>query len=121
VTVTQLLTSCDQVLLALDGPVAELPPTDSADRLRAMVAHARLPRKVARTPDPLAVLAYAATIGPATAAAVHRQLSRIEHEAVSQARLAPGVLDAVRAMAATGTKIAVVGSLATTWCARSPS
>jgi beta-phosphoglucomutase-like phosphatase (HAD superfamily) len=106
------LTECDAVLVAFDGPVAELPPMDAAaERLRAMVADARLPRKVARTADPLAVLDYAATIGPATAAAVHTQLGRLEHELVSDAALRPGAAAAIKTMASAGAKITVVSSL----------
>jgi beta-phosphoglucomutase-like phosphatase (HAD superfamily) len=57
------------------------------------------------------VLDYAATIGPATAAAVHTQLGRLEHQIVSDAALRPGAAAAVRTMAAAGAKIAVVSSL----------
>jgi beta-phosphoglucomutase-like phosphatase (HAD superfamily) len=106
------LTECDAVLVAFDGPVAELPPMDTAaERLRAMVGDARLPRKVARTADPFAVLDYAAIIGPATATAVHTQLGRLELEVVSDAALRPGVAEAMTIMAAAGAKIAVVSSL----------
>jgi beta-phosphoglucomutase-like phosphatase (HAD superfamily) len=110
--VQRSLTACDQVLVAFDGPIAELPPTDSvAERLRAVIADARLPRKVARTADPLVVLDYAATIGPATAAALHRRLGWLEHEAVTEARLTPGAGEAMKALAAAGTRIAVVSGL----------
>ncbi|MFL6121925.1 HAD family hydrolase [Actinophytocola sp.] len=113
--VQQLLASRDLVLLAFDGPVAELPPpAPLADRLRTMVENARMPRNVARTRDPLAVLAYASTIGPATAVAVHAQLSRLEGEVLATAPTAPGVLEAVLAMTAAGTKVAVVGNLVPT-------
>lgn len=109
--VQQLLLARDLVLIAFDGPVAELPATDSADSLRTMVADTRMPRKVARTRDPLVVLDYAATVGPATAVAVHRQLRRIERGAVVTARPAPGVVEAMKAMVATGTKIALVSAM----------
>jgi beta-phosphoglucomutase-like phosphatase (HAD superfamily) len=111
--VERLLTERDHVLVALDGPVAELPSAgSSADRLRVMVADGRLPRKVARTDDPFVVLAYAATIGPATERAVHAQLCRIDHEVLAAARVAPGVHDAFAVMAAAGTQITVISSLA---------
>jgi phosphoglycolate phosphatase-like HAD superfamily hydrolase len=113
-----LLTERDHVLVALDGPVAELPAAgstagSSADRLRVMVADGRLPRKVTRTDDPFVVLAYAATIGPATERAVYAQLCRIDYEVLAGARIAPGVHDAFATMAAAGTQITVVSSLAT--------
>ncbi len=111
--VEELLTERDHVLVALDGPVAELPALGpTADRLRVMVADGPLPRKVARTDDPFVVLDYAATIGPATERAVHAQLCRIEFDVVAAARLTPGVRDAFAAMAAAGTQLTVVASLA---------
>lgn len=110
----ELVTGRDHVLVAFDGPVAELAALGSmTDRLRVMVADGRLPREVARTDDPMVVLAYAATIGPATEHAVHAQLRRIEYELVAGARMAPGVHEACAAMAAAGTQITVVSGMAT--------
>lgn len=86
----KLLTERDHVLVAFDGPVAELRATTPvAERLRTMLGEAPLPRKVARTDDPFVVLAYAATIGPATEQAVYAQFCRLEAEAVAATRLAP--------------------------------
>jgi len=48
----ELLAECDHALLAFDGPVAWLPSVAVAERLRVLVAGARLPRRVARTADP---------------------------------------------------------------------
>jgi phosphoglycolate phosphatase-like HAD superfamily hydrolase len=110
-----MLMARGHVLVAFDGPVAELPSEGLlADRLRVMVADARLPRKVARTDDPFVVLAYAATIGPATERAVHAQLCRLEHEMVAAARVTPGVREAFAALVAAGTQITVVSNLAIT-------
>jgi phosphoglycolate phosphatase-like HAD superfamily hydrolase len=78
-----------------------------------MVADGRLPRKVARTDDPFVILAYAATIGPATERAVYAQLCRIEYEVVAAAQVAPGAYEAFARMAAAGTQVTVVSSLAT--------
>ncbi|MBB5954180.1 beta-phosphoglucomutase-like phosphatase (HAD superfamily) [Saccharothrix tamanrassetensis] len=100
------------MLVAFDGPIAALPSTRSpADGLRVMVAEGRLPREVARTDDPFVILAYAATIGPATERAVYAQLCRIEHGIVAVARVAPGIREALAATAAAGTRITVVSSL----------
>ncbi|MBP2320378.1 beta-phosphoglucomutase-like phosphatase (HAD superfamily) [Kibdelosporangium banguiense] len=111
----RLLTERDHVLVALDGPIAELPPPPSAaDRLRVMVAEGGLPRKVARTDDPFVVIAHAATIGPATEQAVHAQLCRIELEVLSTAPATAGVHKAFAKMAAVGTQITVVTSLSIT-------
>jgi phosphoglycolate phosphatase-like HAD superfamily hydrolase len=105
-----LLTRCDHALVAFDGPIAELPPIDT-DRLRVMVADAKPPRKVARANDPFVILAYAATIGPATEQAVYAQLRRIEHEMVATARVAPGARDALATIATSGTQVTVVSGL----------
>lgn len=111
--VEELLRRRDHVLIAFDGPVAQLPPAGwMTDRLRVLVDHQRLPRKVARTADPAVILAYAATIGPATADAVHTHLGRIEYELLAGALLTPGVSEACATMAAAGTQITVVSGLA---------
>lgn len=107
-----LLTEADHVLVAFDGPVAELPETNTvANRLRVMVKGGRLPRKVARTRDPFVVIEYAMGIGPATGQAVYAQLCRIESELVAGATVTPGVRDAMAAMAAAGTHVSVISSL----------
>lgn len=109
----ELLGDRDHVLLALDGPLAELPPVgQAAERLRVMVADGKLPRKVARTDDPFVVLAHAATIGPGTERAVHAQLSRFEHERLVGAPVTAGAIEALAAMAAAGTQVTVLSSFA---------
>ncbi|MBN6038055.1 HAD family hydrolase [Amycolatopsis sp. 195334CR] len=109
----ELLTGRDHVLVAFDGPVAELPAGDDvAGRLRVLLGEAKLPRKVARTDDPALVLAHAATIGPATERAVRTQLGRLDAELVAAARLAPGVHGAFARLAAAGTRLTVIGRLA---------
>ncbi len=101
VGVGELLSERDHVLVALDGPVAEVLSTRSiADRLRVLVSEDRLPPKVARTEDPFVVLAYAGTIGPATERAVYAQWRRIEHEVAAAARVAVGVHEAFASLAA---------------------
>lgn len=108
----ELLAERDHVLVALDGPVAGVLPTQSvAERLRALLAEDRLPREVARTGDPFVVLAHAASIGPATQRAVYAQWRRIEHEVLALAPIAPGVGDAFAALVAGGVQITVVGAL----------
>lgn len=111
--VGELLAGCDDVFVALDGPVAELPRVPVAERLRLLVAEAPLPRRVARTDDPIAVLAHAATIGPATERAVYAQLCRVEYEMAGRARRTEGVGDAFGALAAAGTRVTVVSGLCT--------
>lgn len=100
------------MLVALDGPVVELPSTRStADRLRLLLAEDRLPRKVASTEDPLVVLAHAGVIGPATERAVYAQWRRIDHEVLAEAAVVPGVRDAFATLAGAGVRITVVGAL----------
>jgi phosphoglycolate phosphatase-like HAD superfamily hydrolase len=113
VTSGDLLAERDHVLVALDGPLAELPPPGAmADRLRVLVSEAKLPWSVKRTADPFAVLAYAVKIGPGTGRAVHAQLSRLETELVALAPPAPGVETAFALLADAGTRVTVVSRLA---------
>jgi beta-phosphoglucomutase-like phosphatase (HAD superfamily) len=110
--VKEVLLACDHVLLAFDGPIAEMAPvSDLADRLRALLAGDRLPRKVARTRDPYVVLRHAAAIGPATEQAMYKHLCWIEHGIATAAVPAPGVDAALAEMAAGGTQLTVVSSL----------
>ncbi len=110
--VEELLTGRDHVLLAFDGPVAVLPPIQSpAARLRTMVAEAPMPPAVVDTGDPFAVIAHAAAIGPATGRAVYAQLCRIEYERVADARVTPGVREALAVLAAAGTQTTVVSGM----------
>ncbi|MBE1463358.1 HAD family hydrolase [Kibdelosporangium phytohabitans] len=112
--IQERLSEIDHVMVAFDGPIAELPPASlSVDSLRVMVAEGGLPREVARTEDPFAVLDYAATIGPATERAVHDQLTRVEQGVLLAARRTPGVDEGFDTLAAAGVKITVVGRVAT--------
>ncbi|MBB4909501.1 HAD family hydrolase [Actinophytocola algeriensis] len=107
----ELLAECDHVLLAFDGPVAELPTVAAADRLRTLIADEPLPREVARTGDPFVVLAHAATIGPATGQALYDHLCRVDFEVVGGGQVAEGVHAALATLAATGTRVTVVSGL----------
>ncbi|MFG1646167.1 HAD family hydrolase [Amycolatopsis sp. NPDC049252] len=112
-TPAALLAERDHVLVAFDGPVAELPSRGQmADRLRVLVAEGKLPWSVKHTDDPFAVLAYAVKIGPGTGRAVHAQLSLLETELVATARPTPGVAAALDLMAGAGTRVTVVSRLA---------
>ncbi|MGB3440633.1 MAG: HAD family hydrolase [Actinophytocola sp.] len=110
-TAEEQLTECDHVLLAFDGPVAELPSVAVADRLRTLLAEAELPRRVARTGDPFAVIAYAATVGPATERALYAHLRRVEFELTGGARVADGLHAALATLAAAGARLTVVSGL----------
>lgn len=107
------LTRCDHVFVAFDGPIAELPAMPVADRLRVLLGEVPLPRRVARTDDPFAVLAHAATIGPATERAVYAQLCRVEYELAGLARRTDGVAEALAFLAAAGTRVTVVSGMHT--------
>ncbi|MFC4855452.1 HAD family hydrolase [Actinophytocola glycyrrhizae] len=107
----ELLAECDHVLLAFDGPVAELRPVPAAERLRVLIAAERLPKRVARTGDPFVVLAHATTMGPATGRAVYEHLCRIEFEQAGGARVTDGVRGALATLAAVGTRVTVISGL----------
>ena len=107
----ELLAECDHVLLAFDGPVAELPTVAAADRLRGLIADQPLPDEVARTGDPFVVLAHAAAISPATGQALYDHLCRLEFELVGAAQETEGVRAALATLAAVGTRVTVVSGL----------
>lgn len=107
----ELLAECDHVLLAFDGPLAQLPSVPAAERLRGLIADERLPPDVARTGDPFAVIAHGATIGPATGQALYDHLCRIDFEVVGGAVPTEGVRAALATLAAVGTRVTVVSGL----------
>lgn len=107
----ELLAECDHVLLAFDGPVAQLPSVPAAERLRGLIADEPLPPEVARTGDPFAVIAHAAKIGPATQQALYDHLCRIDFEVVGAAVVTEGVRAALATLGAVGTRVTVVSGL----------
>lgn len=111
--VAALLQETDHVLVRFDGPVC--PALDAtwrrttAARLRLLL-DPRLPREVARTSDPLAVLRYAVSCGAATAHIVETQLRWLELEAVATAEPTEGAADALGRLYAGGATVTAVGA-----------
>ena len=103
------------LLLDFDGPVcsifAGLPAATIAGRLRKLLGdHARLPGQIARTEDPFAVFAYAATISEDLAARVEAEMTSQELTAVPTATPTPYVHEVVTACQNTGRSVAVVSN-----------
>jgi beta-phosphoglucomutase-like phosphatase (HAD superfamily) len=86
-------------------------PADTADQLRAIVRTEvnDLPPSVAKTGDPVEVLAYAATISPALATRVDAQLTEIETTVSPDATGAAYLDDALAACRDSGRSTAVIG------------
>jgi phosphoglycolate phosphatase-like HAD superfamily hydrolase len=107
----ELLAGCEHVLLAFDGPLAQLPSVPAADRLRGLLDGVPLPQQVAETGDPFVVLAHAATISPDTHQALYEHLCRVDFELVGGGRPTEGVHAALAVLAATGSRVTVVSGL----------
>ena len=103
------------LLLDFDGPIcsifAGLPAATVADRLRKLFSdHTRLPDEIARTPDPIEVFAYAATISDDLAARVETEMTDQELAAVATAAPTPYVHEVVTACQDSGRSVSVVSN-----------
>jgi beta-phosphoglucomutase-like phosphatase (HAD superfamily) len=103
------------LLLDFDGPIcsifAGLPAATVADRLRKLFSdHTQLPDDIARTPDPLEVFAYAATISEDLATLVETEMTDQELAAVATAAPTPYVHEVVTACQDSGRSVAVVSN-----------
>ena len=103
------------LLLDFDGPIcsifAGLPAATVADRLRKLLGdHAQLPDDIARTPDPIEVFAYAATVSEDLAARVETEMTDQELAAVATAAPTPYVHEVVTACQNSGRSVAVVSN-----------
>ena len=112
-TLADLIASRDHVLVDFDGPVCavfgNLTSRTVADRLKVLLGP-DLAQHVAASDDPFEVLGYASTVGPGTAAAVERQLRRLEAEAISAAPSTPGSTTAIRGLTAAGFTVTIVSN-----------
>jgi myo-inositol-1(or 4)-monophosphatase len=109
-----ILSRARYLIFDFDGPVCDLSaamPTDTADQLRAIVRTevGDLPPSVAKTGDPVEVLAYAATISPALATRVDAQLTEIETTVSPDATGAAYLEDALAACRDSGRSTAIIG------------
>ena len=103
------------LLLDFDGPIcsvfAGLPAHIIASRLRKLLGdHTQLPAGIARTPDPIEVFTYAATISPDTAAHVETEMTNLELTAVGSAAPTPYVHDVVTACQKSGRSVSIVSN-----------
>ena len=103
------------LLLDFDGPIcsvfAGLPADIIADRLRKLFGdHAQLPADITRTPDPIEVFTYAATISTDLAARVEAEMTDQELAAVATAAPTPYVHDVVTVCQNSGRSVSVVSN-----------
>ena len=103
------------LLLDFDGPVcsvfAGLPAHIIASRLRKLLGdRAQLPAGIARTPDPIEVFTYAATISTDLAARVETEMTDLELAAVATAAPTPYVHDIVTACQNSGRTVSIVSN-----------
>ena len=103
------------LLLDFDGPVcsifAGMPAATVADRLRKLLGdHPSMPGDIARSTDPFAVFAYAATLSEDLAASVEVEMTDLELAAIATAAPTPYVHEVVTASRDSGRTIAVVSN-----------
>jgi phosphoglycolate phosphatase len=110
-----IVSATRHLLLDFDGPIcsvfAGLPAHIIADRLRKLLGdHTRLPAGIARTPDPIEVFTYAATISTDLAARVEAEMTDQELAAVATAAPTPYVHEVVTACQNSGRSVSVVSN-----------
>ena len=111
-----LLARTRYVLLDFDGPVCDifagLPDATVAKRLRKLITGQGIPipDEIARTPDPIEVFTYSATVSTGLAAIVEAEMTSQELAAVATARPVPYVHDVVTSCRDTGRTVAVVSN-----------
>jgi phosphoglycolate phosphatase len=111
-----ILARTHYLLLDFDGPICDiyagLPAATVADRLRKHLdgRNVELPDEVARTPDPLEVFAYSATISGDLAAEIEAEMTDLEVTAAATAKPTPYVHEVLAACHETGRTTAVVSN-----------
>jgi phosphoglycolate phosphatase len=112
----EILARTRYVLLDFDGPVcdifARLPATTVAERLRKLITGqaVQMPENILRSPDPLEVFTYAATVTAKLAAQVEAEMADQELAAVATARPTPYVHEVVTSCRDTHRPVAVVSN-----------
>lgn len=105
---------CRHLLLGFDGPVcavfAGLPASAAAHELRLALsaAGAELPGDILELDDPLEMFRVIARRQPAAARLAHRELTRLEDQAVAAASPAGGATELITAAKLTGRTVTVV-------------
>jgi beta-phosphoglucomutase-like phosphatase (HAD superfamily) len=111
-----VLRQARHLLIDFDGPVCDLWAGHlaalAADQLRKLLTDQdiRLPDTIAATPDPLAVLSYAATISPDLAETTEADLTGFELSAVPTAQPAGYANDVITSARASGRTVTVISS-----------
>jgi phosphoglycolate phosphatase len=104
------------LLLDLDGPVCDifagLPAATVAERLRKLITGqgVGMPQEIVRSPDPIEVFTYSATISAGLAAQVEAEMADLELAAVATARPTPYVHEVVTSCRDSGRSVAVVSN-----------
>lgn len=104
------------LLLDFDGPVCDifagLPATTIAERLRKLITGQGivLPDDIARTPDPIEIFIYSATVSTELAARVEAEMGDQELAAVATAKPTPYVHDVVTSCQDSRRLVAVVSN-----------
>jgi phosphoglycolate phosphatase len=104
------------LLLDFDGPVCDifagLPATTVAERLRKLIngQDIQIPEQIARSPDPIEIFTYSATVSVGLAARVEAEMADQEVAAVPTARPTPYVHEVVTSCRDSGRSVAVVSN-----------
>lgn len=101
------------LLLDFDGPICSifsgLPAPKVAEQLRKLFP-GELPEEIAKTPDPIEVFYYSATVSDEMAARVEAEMADLEVAAVATAEPTPYVHEVIASARESGRTIAVVSN-----------
>lgn len=101
------------LLLDFDGPIcsiyAGLPAATVAEKLRKLFP-GELPEEIAKTPDPIEVFEYSATVSDDMAARVEAEMADLEVEAVPTAEATPYVHEVISSARESGRIVGVVSN-----------
>jgi HAD superfamily hydrolase (TIGR01509 family) len=112
----QLVARTRYLLLDFDGPICDifagLPAPTVADHLRKVITSQGItpPDDIARSPDPIEVFTYSATVSPELAALVENEMADQELAAVATAKPTPYVHDVIASARQSGRPVAVVSN-----------
>jgi phosphoglycolate phosphatase len=104
------------ILLDFDGPVCDifagLPATTVAERLRKLITGQgiAIPADISRTPDPIEIFTWSATVSHALAAQVEAEMADQELAAIATSRPTPYVHEVVTSCRDSHRSIAVVSN-----------
>lgn len=114
--VDSILARCRYLLLDFDGPICDifagLPAATVAERLRKLITGQgiQMPDQILRSPDPLEVFNYSATVSADLAAQVEAEMADQELAAIAIARPTPYVHDVITSCRDSGRSVGVVSN-----------